>query len=307
MSVNAWRPLMVMTGGTGGFGSYALERFVSGSDIDVVLGARGTDRKVPGGVEVRALDMASLGSVRSFAEAVIGSLAERRIDYLVLNAGTRVSATGKTSADGFELTFAVNHLAHYLLCRLLLPYMSKGGRIVITSSNMHDPPMKSLAPIGMDPDRLASPEKGDGRSGVRAYCASKLANIMTALFLANMEEVKERGVDVVAFNPGLTGGSSGSDATRAQRFWVALMMQTVFRLVGLFRKEFIMNPPEHAGEMFAGVVLGNTRPPGGKYYVSLVLGEPTFPDPSELARDPISQHRLWVASARMVGLPIAQA
>ena len=79
-------------------------------------------------------------------------------------------------------------------------------------------------------------------------------------------------------------------------------MRTVFRLVGLFRPEYVMGTPERAGEALADVALGVVTPPNGRIYVSLVMGEPTFPDPSELARSRDARDRLWRESAAMVGI-----
>lgn len=84
--------------------------------------------------------------------------------------------------------------------------------------------------------------------------------------------------------------------------FVTIMAKTVFPLLGLFRSEFVMNKPQHAGHLFADVVLGRIRPPAGRHYVSLVKGKPTFPEPSPLACQEIEQDRLWRDSATMVGL-----
>jgi hypothetical protein len=108
---------------------------------------------------------------------------------------------------------------------------------------------------------------------------------------------------VIAFSPGLTGGTSlGRDSSRARRTFVMLLMGTVFRLVGLFRPEYVMGTPERAGEALAEVSLGAVTPPRGRIYIALVKGEPTFPDPLELARSREAQDQLWRESAAMVGI-----
>ena len=58
---------------------------------------------------------------------------------LILNAGAQFMNTQARSADGYELTFAVNHLAHYLLARLLLPAVADAGRVILTTGDTHDP------------------------------------------------------------------------------------------------------------------------------------------------------------------------
>ncbi|WP_210268414.1 MULTISPECIES: SDR family NAD(P)-dependent oxidoreductase [Bradyrhizobium] len=294
--------VVVMTGATSGLGAHALRQIVAQSNTRVFIGARGSGRTVPDGVEVLPLDLASLASVREFAEAVTRRLGDARINILVLNAGIHGSDAKQRSAEGYGLAFAVNHLAHYLLARLLLPNMADHGRLVITSSNMHDPPFKRIAPKSLDVQEWAHPTPNGSGAGIRSYTASKLCNMMTALSFARLDEVKARQINIVAFNPGLTGGVAGRDASALQRASVRLLTRTIFPLIGLFRPEFIMNTPEHSGNMLANVALGAVSPPPGRIYVSLIKGEPTFPDPSELARNGEAQDRLWRESAAMVGI-----
>lgn len=294
--------VVVMTGATSGFGVHTVRHLAALPDTRVIIGARGSGRSAPKGVEILPLDLTSLASVREFARNVTQALGDARIDLLVLNAGMRGSSADQRSAEGYGLTFAVNHLAHYLLARLLLPRMADHSRLVITSSNMHDPPIKRIAPKSLDLEAWANPTKNGSGEGIRAYSASKLCNLMTALSLARLAEVNARDIRVIAFNPGLTGGVGGTDASALQRAIFRVVMHTVFPLIGLFRPEFVMNTPDHSGRMLADVALGTIAPPDGRIYVSLVKGRPTFPDPSDLARDLEGQDRLWRESAAMVGL-----
>jgi NAD(P)-dependent dehydrogenase (short-subunit alcohol dehydrogenase family) len=111
----------------------------------VIVRTRGRGRTVPRGAEVIPLDLASLDSVREFAAAVTRQLGDTRIDILVLNAGMPTSTAQGRSVGGYELTLAVNHLAHYLLARLLVPHMAHHGRLVITHSHTHDPDVTPIA------------------------------------------------------------------------------------------------------------------------------------------------------------------
>jgi NAD(P)-dependent dehydrogenase (short-subunit alcohol dehydrogenase family) len=295
--------VVVMTGVTAGLGAHALQHIAGQPDTRVIIGTRGSGRTVPRGVEIVPLDLASLASVREFADAVTGRLGNTRIDILVLNAGMQAPNNEGRSADGYELTFAVNHLAHYLLARLLVPCMADHGRVVITTSETHDPAVTPIAPKTLEPQALAHPTKSGFGAGIRAYAASKLCNLLTAQSFAALDEVKARQIAVIAFSPGLTGGTLlGRDSPRAMRAFVMLLMHTVFRLVGLFRPEYVMGTAERSGEALAQVSLGAVTPPRGRIYLSLVKGEPTFPDPSELARSRDAQQRLWRESAAMVRL-----
>ena len=295
--------LVVMTGATAGLGAHAVQHIAAQPGTRVIMGARGSRPMVPRGAEVMLVDLASLDSVREFADAVTRQLADARIDILVLNAGMQTTNTEARSVDGYELTFAVNHLAQYLLARLLLPHMADHGRMVITSSDTHDPAITPMGPRSLDPQALAYPGRSGSGTGIRAYAASKLCNVMTALSFAALDEVTARQITVIAFNPGLTGGTSlGRDSSPARRAFVMLLMRTVFRLVGLFRPEYVMGTAERSGEALAEISLGAVTPPRGRIYVSLVKGEPTFPDPSALARRRDAQDQLWRESAAMVGV-----
>ncbi|MBC8991458.1 dehydrogenase [Micromonospora chalcea] len=247
-----------MTGATAGLSAHALDRIAAQPGTRVIIGARGAGRKVPAGVEILPLDLASLDQVRGFADAVLQRIGDARIDVLVLNAG------------------------------------------------MQSPAIRAVTPItpkALDPLALAHPAKGGLGSGMRAYAASKLCNLLTAQAVAASADVQDRGVSVVAFNPGLTGGTSlGRDSSPVARIVVRALMGAIFRVVGLFKPEYVMSTAERSGEQLAQVALGVVTPPPGRIYVSLVKGEPTFPDPSELARSRDAQQQLWRDSADMVGL-----
>uniref|UniRef100_UPI00192CA2D5 SDR family NAD(P)-dependent oxidoreductase n=1 Tax=Halococcus hamelinensis TaxID=332168 RepID=UPI00192CA2D5 len=83
------KQIVVMTGATSGIGEHAVHRIASQPDTQVIIGARGSGRVVPEGSTVVHLDLASLESVRTFADAVKHRLADDRIDMLVLNAGVQ--------------------------------------------------------------------------------------------------------------------------------------------------------------------------------------------------------------------------
>ena len=294
--------VVVMTGATSGFGAQTVRHLAALPGARVIVGARGAGRTAPAGVEILPLDLTSLASVRAFARSVIEQIGDARIDLLILNAGMRGSDADQRSADGYGLTFAVCHLAHYLLARILLPVIADHGRLVITSSNMHNPPFRWMAPKSLDVEAWAHPAKGGSGDGMKAYCAAKLCNLMTAQSLSRQSDVKARDISVFAFNPGLTGGTAASESSLLQRVFVGILMRTLFPLLALFRPEFLMNTPEHSGQMLTDVALGNIALPPGRIYVSLVKGKPTFPDPSDLARDRDAQDRLWRESAVMAGV-----
>ncbi len=143
-----------------------------------------------GAAEFLAADLASLRAVRDLAQAV--QARTERLDILVNNAGIGSASGGNTrqvSADGCELRFAVNYLSGFLLTHLLLPLLraSTPARIV------------NVASAGQQEIDFADVMLTRGYGGTRAYCQSKLAQIMFTIDLA--ETLKGSGVTVNALHP----------------------------------------------------------------------------------------------------------
>jgi NAD(P)-dependent dehydrogenase (short-subunit alcohol dehydrogenase family) len=293
-------PTIVMTGATAGIGKDAAGKLLARPGTRLIIGARGDSRLA--GAEMLPLDLASLASVRTFAAQVVAAVGANGIDALVLNAGGQRSDNAARTVDGYETTFAVNHLAHYLLARLLLPHVADGGRIVITTSDTHDPAEKAPIPPPRHADayRLAHPEtdpeaERGTTAALRAYSTSKLANMMTVRILAALPEVAARRLTVLAYNPGLTPGTG---LVRSQPWVVRTLVWPLLPLL----KPFVgfMNSLDAAGGALAGLAT-TTAPPPGRLYGSLRKGVLTWPDPSELARDDAATARLWDDSAVLVG------
>ena len=283
---------VVMTGGTAGFGAVAAKRIFDTPNTRLILGARVNKNS---SIETLPLDLARLSNVRSFVQALTKKLDGTKIDILIMNAGAQFGTTKHRTGDGFESTFAINHLAHYLLLRLLTPSLAKNATIVITTSDVHDPKMVPFGPKELDPELLAHPkDKNTGFGpGLRAYASSKLCNLLTARAFEASPDAQANGMRGIAFNPGLTPGTS---LFRAWPWWAKLMIE----LASLFRS---VNTIEQAGNAIADLGLGTTVPPSGCIYASLVKGKLTWPDPSELAQSDTAMKELWVESAQMVGLP----
>lgn len=288
---------IVMTGATAGFGLYAAERLLA-SGATLTIGARNPTALPPsiqGRVTALPLDLDALANVRAFAAA----LGEGPIDVLILNAGLQL-AKPATSADGFERTFAVNHLAHYLLLRLLAPRLTAGARVIFTGSGTHDPAEKTpvTPPVHADADRLAHPDidptapKSVRQACFRAYSSSKLCNIMTA------REAAKRlpGVDVLAFDPGYVPHTGlGRDNGRIIAALVSLILP---RLMKSDRTSTI----PRSGQFLADLAL-DARYAGGRGDYWSVRGPALIRiEPSTLARDEAACSVLWQDSARLVGL-----
>jgi NAD(P)-dependent dehydrogenase (short-subunit alcohol dehydrogenase family) len=294
-------PTIVMTGGTSGLGKVAAQRMVDSPDIRLLLGVRG-DR--PPDAHTLPLNLARLQSVRDFAAAVDEQLGPTGVHALVLNAGTTLPNDDGRTVDGFETAFAVNHLAHYVLLRLLLPRLADGAIVVLTTSGTHDPAEDTVVapPRHANAYLLAHPDQDPNRdpqprtAGGRAYSSSKLCNLLTARGLAAQSDTQRRHLTVVAYNPGPTPGTrlmrNGPPAVRAA--WRALV--PLRPLIPRF------NSRSAAGNTLADLALGNIRPPTGHIYAALRRGHLTWPDPSELARHDGLRDALWRDSATLAGL-----
>lgn len=294
---------IVMTGGTSGFGAVAADRMSRSGDTQLLRGGRReTGDSFP-------LDLTDLAAVRRFADAVRDRLEGGSIDALILNAGViRSDADPRTDA-GFETTFAVNHLAHYLLLRLLLPSLADGGRVVLTTSGTHDPATKAglVPPRHAEADLLAQPDRDPGldatprRAGQHAYTAAKLCALLTARSLSADPTVRARRLSVVAYCPGQVFGTG-----LAQH--LSLPWRVAWSVLGSpvgwlpRRLSGTLNSRAAAGGALADLALGRTAVPEGKRYAALRHGEVTWPEPSELARDDDVAATLWRDSARLVGL-----
>lgn len=292
---------IVMTGGTAGIGLVAARRLLRDNG-SLAIGARRPDR-APADfdrrVDLKPLDLADLEQVRAFADRVAQG---PPIDALLLNAGLQ-NVTGGRSAQGYELTFAANHLAHHLLLRLLLPHMAPNGRIILTASGTHDPAEKTgmppphhadarrLAHPETDPERDASP----GVAGRRAYSTSKLCNVMTVRELARRVAAERSDLMVAAFDPGFTPGTG---LARDYPFPLSLVFRFVLPLVVRGKR---VSTPANSGRLLAQLAT-DPRWAGvrGDYIAIRGQGLETVP-PSELARDAEACDRLWNDSEALAG------
>lgn len=197
----------VITGASGGIGE-AIARALLARGHQVTLVARAGDRlqaaaeRLIGGssaarVHVEAADLALQTEVRRLTAA----LAVRPIDSLVLNAAI-MPGERRLTGEGIEETLAVNHLAPYLLTRLLLPGLASGARIVIVGA---DPSMLAREPVDLDDLGFER-----GFSATRAYMRTKNMNAMFSHALAR--RLEGSGITVNAGHPGVIRTALGRNA-----------------------------------------------------------------------------------------------
>lgn len=214
-------PTYIITGATTGLGHQAALRLASDSGNALILPVRSSSRGEAlkkqlaaagrARVSTPALDLASLRSVAGFLKAR-DQLPP--VDGVLLNAGTQSGARLGFTVDGFESTFAVNHLAHHLLLKGLLERLAPGSKVVWTTSGTHDPTEPAARMFGYrgarysNVDQIAAGDYGQDTSGSQAcrdaYATSKLCNIVSARIFA---ERHPGTATFHSFDPGLMPGT----------------------------------------------------------------------------------------------------
>jgi NAD(P)-dependent dehydrogenase (short-subunit alcohol dehydrogenase family) len=263
---------ILITGSTDGVGRWVARRLAAGG-AHVLLHGRSEERgravleaiRAEGGsAEFLPADLSSLAEVRRLAEVVLAR--HDRLDGLINNAGigTGPNPRRETSADGHELRFAVNYLAGFLLTQLLLPALRRGApaRIVNVAS-------AGQQAIDFDDVMLTR-----GYSGVRAYCQSKLAQILFTFDLA--EQLKGSGVTATCLHP------------------ATYMDTTMVRQSGTHP----ISTVEEGGEAILALVVS----PGREGESGVYFSGQRPARPLAQAEDPEMRWRLRILSERLTGL-----
>lgn len=274
---------VVVTGANSGLGLATVEALAR-AGAHVVLAVRDPRRgeaaaaAVPGSVEVRRLDLADLSSVREFAAGWRGDL-----DLLINNAGVMNVPEGRTK-DGFETQFGTNHLGHFALTNLLLPYVT--DRVVVLSSGAHRMP-------GRPRIHFENLDLSGEYAPMAAYSQSKLANLLFTLELQRRLGEAGSTVRAVAAHPGWAATNlQGHDASLLRR----LFMRVGNRLIA---------QDGRAGAqptLYAAV----RDLPGASYVgpdgLFEMRGAPTLVGRSAAASDPAAALRLWTVSEELTGV-----
>jgi NAD(P)-dependent dehydrogenase (short-subunit alcohol dehydrogenase family) len=229
-------------------------------------------------VVVKHLDLASLKSVRDFAEDINNS--EPRLDVLINNAGVAYLAELTKTQDGFEMTMGVNHLGHFLLTNLLLELLKKSApsRIVIVASSAHRFVGKEL-----DLENLNSELS---YSRFYPYFNSKLANILFNKELAR--HLKGSGVTVNSLHPGVIIGEA-----ELLRHFPSFLQTTVSFLTNPFGK----TAKQGAQTSIYLAMSEDVEGVSGSYFKDCAVTEPSAP-----AQDDVMAKKLWDVSQELVGL-----
>lgn len=243
-----------------------------------------------GGLELIALDLASLASVRACADALIADA--RPFDVVIANAGVMATPFGKT-ADGFETQFGTNHLGHFVLVNRIASLMKPGARLVNLASSGH-----RFSDVDLDDpnfDRTPYTEFG-------AYGRSKTANILFAVEFDRRH--KAGGVRAVAVHPGGIQTELGRHMTPEAMAALVKSIQDATP-AGVPAFEWKTIPQGAATTVWSGLV-APAELVGGLYCEDCGVAE--LQDSPEVragvrayALDPENAKALWAKSEEMVG------
>ena len=305
---------LLLTGASSGIGRNAARRLEqAGHRLTLICRSQERAQEALGWVgpqtTVLLADLSDLTSV----DRVCGTLLDRHepLDGLVLNAGLQYAGykEPRCNPQGFELTFAVNHLAHQLMLMRLLPLLleSTSPRLVITASEVHNPASgggrvgrpASLGDLsGLDSTTPAPMLDGNSRFDPdKAYKDSKLCNMLMGLHTANQHPE----LPVISWSPGLVipraAGGFFRESRRANPIGQALFG---FVARDLLR---ITESVENAGERLVQLVLEHGDR-GFRYWSNTLVkpGQHRFEltEPSAEASDSVKAERLWTLSQERI-------
>ncbi len=248
-----------------------------------------------GSLELVALDLGNLKSVRSCADGLLAK--GQFFDVIIANAGVMATPFGHT-ADGFETQFGTNHLGHFVFVNRIAPLLRPGGRLINLSSAGH-----RFSNVDLDdPNFERTPYEP-----FLAYGRSKTANILFAV--AFDKRHRGRGIRAAAVHPGGIQTELGryADPGSIQKLIDQINQQLVAEGKGPFQWKTI--PQGAATSVWAGVVAGADEV-GGQYCENCHVGRVVSDDATmsavsegvrAYALDPNNAEKLWKKSEEMVG------
>jgi NAD(P)-dependent dehydrogenase (short-subunit alcohol dehydrogenase family) len=280
---------VIVTGANSGIGLVAA-RELARAGARVTLAVRSEEKGraaaagMPGEVDVRRLDLASLDSVRAFASAW-----DEPLDLLVNNAGL-MAPPYATTADGFEMQLGTNHLGHFALTGLLLDRLlaAPDPRVVTLSSGAHR----------MGQMRWDDLQWTQGYRPWAAYGQSKLANLLFTFELQRRAGEAGAPLRALAAHPGYAATELQKGThSRVQE----LAMQVLNRVVAQSADAGALPTLYAATADLPGATYVGPDGPGE------MRGSPKVVGVSQAAADPASQRRLWEVSEELTGVRYAFA
>jgi NAD(P)-dependent dehydrogenase (short-subunit alcohol dehydrogenase family) len=279
---------ILITGATSGLGKEAT-RVLASKGATVVMAVRNTQKAeavakqihedFPGAeIDIRALDLVSLASVKSFAKGI--SSTYDKIDVLINNAGVMMCPYSKTE-DGFEIQMGVNHLGHFALTGLLMTLLmrTKDARIVATSSMAHKSGDIDFGDINWEERKYKT---------TKAYSDSKLANLYFMYELVRKFKGDESAPTVTTSHPGWTKTELDRHSGLAS-FIGNIIAQTV-EMGTLPTLRAATDPDAKSGDYFGPAGMMEMR------------GHPVLVPSTKLARNTENAKTLWNISEQLTGV-----
>jgi NAD(P)-dependent dehydrogenase (short-subunit alcohol dehydrogenase family) len=288
----------VITGATSGLG-YETSRVLASLGAIVTLACRDVAKgneaadtiaanssAARSSLRVVALDLASLASVREAAAEIRAGSSQ--VDLLINNAGVMNIPFGRSN-DGFELTFAINHLGHFALTALLLERLvvTPGSRVVTISSNAHKRARST---------DLEQVETGNDYDASAAYERSKLANLLFAYELQHRLSAAGAGTISLAAHPGNARTDLWGTSSRLERALLAPRLRPLTSWLAQSAEDGALPTLRAALDPSAR---------GGDYYGPdrwlEYTGRPVRVQSSPDSHDRSAQRWLWQHSEQLIG------
>ncbi len=275
------RKICIVSGGNSGIGKYTCLGMMK-RGFKVIMLSRDLKKansaieeitavSKSGDIESAICDYTSFKSIKNFADEFLKRF--NRLDVLINNAGAFYDTYSETE-DGYESQWQVNHLAGFYLTNLLLPVMNSqnGGRIVNVSSAAHYNGRINIS----DVNRKANYD------GIKAYCQSKLANVMIANELSR--RYIDQGISANSLHPGVVKTSFGQKNSKG-----------LYDIIWRLSKPFMISEREGAR---TSIFLGSSEKVNGvtgKYFEKCKIKKP-----SPRALNAKNCEKLWALSLKMV-------
>jgi len=278
--------ICLVTGATSGIGAVTVEALAEKGATVIIVGrypkkSKSTVNRIRqktgnSSIEFMLADLSSQEEIHCLAEQFKKKY--QRLDVLINNAGAYFRSR-HLSVDGYEMTFALNHLGYFLLTNLLLNTLkaSVPARIINVSSNAHERGRINFEDL----------QRQRNYHGFEVYAQSKLANILFTYELA--KRLKGTGITVNALHPGGVATNLGRN-----NGWIRHIIK---RLV----KRKLISPVDGAQTSIYLATSKDVQGVTGKYFVK----SKSVPS-SKTSYDEVLGHQLWKVSAEMTGLPVAK-
>jgi NAD(P)-dependent dehydrogenase (short-subunit alcohol dehydrogenase family) len=269
---------VIITGGNSGLG-FECARAIASSNQNwqILIASRNEEKAIIAINKIKSenseqkismikLDLSSLQSVKEFASTF------KQANFpplmgLICNAGIMVREGIKSSSEGYELTFAVNHLGHFYLTNLLIDKLEAKSRIVVVSSNMHNSVIREgkMAPAEFLGGKvLAKTDSENTLKEFQRYTTSKLCNMLFTYELNRRLIKLNKNITVNAFDPGFAPGTGLMEGGGTFRNFImkSWFVKMIMGFMGI-----VTSSPKKSGRAMARLLLDSRlQNKTGKYF-----------------------------------------